>query len=490
MLCRVRYYYVMLFFLIGQFFLMVCQHKTAELPITTRSKEALGKFIAGRDLAEAFKSSDANRLFKKALDLDPDFALAHLYFAQTGTHLSPQQVLEHMNKAVQLADKVTEGEKLYILSAEAATQSNWPEYKKLCEQLVALYPKCKRAQMAMGYYYVVQQDYETAIQYCNKAIELDPNFSPPYDMIGYYYGNMGNYAESEKALQKYIELVPNLANPHDALGEEFMHQGKFKESIMQYQKAISIDPQFYESYIGLANSLALSGEGEGARLKLQELNDIAPDYFHRATALLATAITYCYEDRFNEAMTKLYEQFNVVKKEQDEYSMFSVLINIATVYIHDGNYAQAKEKAALARKILEKSKVLTVEMNDNLMSDLLLVEVELDLYKNDYQSAQARVSTYQATIKTDPAPAIMQGYHGLLGRIALQQGRYDEAISELEQASNQSADNIYLLGLAYEGRGDKTKADEMYARAAHFNTVLSLDFALVRNQALKKLPAQ
>jgi tetratricopeptide (TPR) repeat protein len=490
MLCRVRYYNVMLLFLIGQFFLVVCQHNTAELPITSRSKEALEKFIAGRDLAEAFKSSDANRLFKKALDLDPDFALAHLYFAQTGTHLSPQQVLAHIKQAVQLADKVTEGEKLYILSAEAATQSNWPEYKKLCEQLVVLYPNCKRAQMALGYYYVVQQDYETAIQYCNKAIQIDPNFSPPYDMIGYYYSNMGNYTEAEKALQKYIELVPNLANPHDALGEAYMNQGKFKESITQYKKAISIDPQFYDSYIGLANSLALSGEGEGARLKLQELNDIAPDYFHRATALLATAITYCYEDRLDKAISKLYEQFNIVKKEQDEYSMFSVLINIATVYMHDGNLAQAKEKAALARKILEKSKDLTVEMKDNLLGDLLLLEVELDLYKNDDNSAQAKANQYQETLRTDQAPSIVQGYHSLLGRIALQQGRYDEAISEIEKVSNPSAGNFNLLAMAYEGKGDKTKALELYSRAANFNSVLSMDFALIRNQALSKLSAQ
>jgi len=75
--------------------------------------------------------------------------------------------------------------------------------------------------------------------------------------------------------------------------------------------------------------------------------------------------------------------------------------------------------------------------------------------------------------------------HELAGRIALAQKEYDTAIAELEQANQQDPRNLYRLGQAYQAKGDKDKAQKLYADAAGFNSLPALNFAFIRVKAQK-----
>lgn len=48
-----------------------------EIPITTSSKDALTLFEKGQFLLDVGRPQEANDLFKKALQLDPNFSYAH-----------------------------------------------------------------------------------------------------------------------------------------------------------------------------------------------------------------------------------------------------------------------------------------------------------------------------------------------------------------------------------------------------------------------------
>ena len=75
--------------------------------------------------------------------------------------------------------------------------------------------------------------------------------------------------------------------------------------------------------------------------------------------------------------------------------------------------------------------------------------------------------------------------HELAGRIALAQKNYDTAISELEQANQQDPRNLYRLAQAYQAKGDKNKAQKLYADAARFNSLPALPYAFIRVKAQK-----
>jgi len=83
-----------------------------KIPITTSSDEAKREFVQGRDLFEKLQVNDSIQHFDKALALDPAFAAAEL--ARANASPTAKELFEHLNKAVVLEDKTSDGEKLQL----------------------------------------------------------------------------------------------------------------------------------------------------------------------------------------------------------------------------------------------------------------------------------------------------------------------------------------------------------------------------------------
>jgi tetratricopeptide (TPR) repeat protein len=153
--------------------------KTEKLPITTKSEEARKEFLLGRDLSERLLGQDSLQHFDKAIALDPDFASAEL--ARANNAPTTKEFFEHQSKAVSLADKASEGEKLFILANQAGANGQPAEQKQYLDKLAAEYPNDERVQFNLGGYYFGQQDYGQALAHYKKATEIAPNYSPAYN---------------------------------------------------------------------------------------------------------------------------------------------------------------------------------------------------------------------------------------------------------------------------------------------------------------------
>src|SRR5579864_8800253 len=202
-----------------------------KIPITTKSEEAKKEFLLGRDLFDRGLVQDAIPHFDKAIALDPDFASAELARADSAVR-DPKGVFEHLNKAVALAPKVSEGERLLILATEAQVKGDPAKWKDYLEKLVAAYPNDERAQNELANFYFATQQYPLAIDFSKKTIALAPNFAPAYDVLGYSYREQGDYGQAESAFKKYTELIPDSPDPYDAYAELLLKMGKFEESIV------------------------------------------------------------------------------------------------------------------------------------------------------------------------------------------------------------------------------------------------------------------
>src|SRR5829696_9255921 len=110
--------------------------KTGKIAVTTSSEEARKKFLAGRELSEKLRNTDSIAHFDKAISLDPNFALAELSRANVSP--TAKEFFDHLKKAVTLADKASDGERMQIQAAEAgangrtgsASSSGTPGYGK------------------------------------------------------------------------------------------------------------------------------------------------------------------------------------------------------------------------------------------------------------------------------------------------------------------------------------------------------------------------
>ena len=148
-----------------------------KVPITTKSEDAKKEFLLGRDLSEKLQAQDSLQHLDKAIALDPDFATAEL--ARANNSPTAKEFFEHLNKAVALADKASDGEKLFILANQAGANGDVTKQKDVLDKLVAAYPNDERAQFVMGNYYFGQQEYGPAIEHYKKATELAPTIRPP-----------------------------------------------------------------------------------------------------------------------------------------------------------------------------------------------------------------------------------------------------------------------------------------------------------------------
>ena len=261
---------------------------SGKIPVTTSSEPARQAFLHGRDLSDKLLIQDSIQYFDKAISLDPGFALAELNRAQVSP--TGKEFFEHLKKAVSLAGKASEGERLLILGNEAGANGNAAKQKEYFDQLVAKYPGDERAHFNLGGYYFVQLDMPRAIEHYRKATELAPSFSSAFNILGYAYRQNADYANAEKAFKRYIELIPSDPNPYDSYAELLLKMGRFDESIAQYRKALAIDKNFINSHQGIASALMYQGKPGEAAAELAKITAKARSDAERRTALFALTV--------------------------------------------------------------------------------------------------------------------------------------------------------------------------------------------------------
>ena len=260
------------------------------IALTTSSDEARQLYLQGRKLAEELRAHDGRKLFEQAAAKDPSFAMVHYQLAINSA--TAKDFFQHMNQAVALSDKASEGERLTILIGQAGANAQPRKALELAQELVSKYPDDERAHFLLGNSYFGQQEYEKAVGEYQKSIAINPEFSGAYNSLGYAYRPMKKYDEAEKAFKKYIELIPNDPNPYDSYAELLMKTGRFDESIAQYKKALSLDPHFSNSFIGIATNLMLQGKHTEAAAQAQKLYTAARDDGEHLAGLRLAAKRY------------------------------------------------------------------------------------------------------------------------------------------------------------------------------------------------------
>src|SRR5947209_4547467 len=204
----------------------------AEIPVTSSSKEAVRLFLEGRERLDNFETDAAAALLERAVKIDPDFAMAHLLRARLGGGFAAAR--QNIDRAAGLADKVTPGERHWILAVRAEAERNQAELKEHLDQLLRSFPSDKRVHQLAGNYYLNSGDARTAAAEFEQAVLLDKKFAPAYNALGYARSALGDFAAAEAAFKTYISLLPNNANPYDSYAEFLFKLGRYDESIAQY----------------------------------------------------------------------------------------------------------------------------------------------------------------------------------------------------------------------------------------------------------------
>ena len=455
-----------------------------KIAITTASDEARKEYLAGRDLQEKLRITDSIAHFDKAISLDPNFALAELNRANVSP--TAKEFFEHLNKAVTLSGKASNGERLLIQATEAGANANPTKQKELLEQLVAAYPNDERAHFNLGGYYFGQQDFTQAIGHYKKATELAPDYSTAWNILGYAYRQNQAYADAENAFKKYIELIPNDPNPYDSYAELLLKMGRFDEAIVQYNKALSIEPNFVNSHFGIAAALAYEGKATEAQAELQKMMSKARSDGERRTALFGQMVVAADSGKLDQALAEVEQQYALGQKTNDMPAMAGDLQLKGNILLEMGKFDDAQKAYEQALKTTTDSNLSADnKANATLFHHYNLARVAIA--KKDLATAKTETDTFRKGAEAAKNANQVKQAHELAGRIALEEKNYDTAIAELGQANQQNPDVLYLLGESYKGKGDANNAKASFTKAAKFNSLPQLNYAFVRAKAEKEL---
>jgi tetratricopeptide (TPR) repeat protein len=453
-----------------------------KIPVTTAVPDARQEYLKGRALGENLRAHDSREVLQRAVKKDPQFALAHYSLALNSP--TAKEFFAHLNDAVALAGKASEGERLMILGLQAGANADTDKQREYYEQLVAAYPQDERAHFLLGNNYFGQQDYDKAIQEYQKSVEVAPDFAPAYNLLGYAYRQAGRYPNAEKAFKKYIELIPNDPNPYDSYAELLMKMGRFDESIAMYRKALKTDPNFSPSFIGIASNLMYQGKHDASRAEASKLYQAARNDADRRNALFAQALTYADQGKFDEALAELKKQRAVAEKINDAANMAGDAVAMGDVLLEAGRPEEARKQYEQALSLqLESDLSKEVKDDARLVHHYNLGRVAVA--SKDFAGARKHAEAFMQGATAKKNAAEIRQAHELAGIIDLKEKRFDQAIEHLTQANQQDPYVLYRLAKAHKGKGDQAKADELFRQAANFNTLPTLNHAFVRAKVSK-----
>ncbi len=179
---------------------------------TTSSMEALKAYSMGAERNQKGNYSEAILLFKRATELDPNFALAYNTLANSYGNSGLRQLQrEAAQKAFELRERASEYEKLRI-----ASNYHWlvtGDMEKAIESfelLARTYPRSGPSNLAAVYRIVGR--YERVIEEAREVIRLNPNSVFGYWNLTIAFGSLNRFDE---ATQVYEQAV---ARKLDTLG--------------------------------------------------------------------------------------------------------------------------------------------------------------------------------------------------------------------------------------------------------------------------------
>jgi serine/threonine protein kinase/Tfp pilus assembly protein PilF len=180
--------------------------------VTTRSLQALKMFAEGGALWSKGQYGPAVQAFESAVKADPEFAMAHAALGGAYySHIfnSPARGKEHIEKALQLSERTTDRERLYIQTSYAQDLGHVADARNRFDVYLKAYPDDWG--MRFNYASLLRnngQPQEALAQY-KELVRISPNNPSTYVDIATTYNGLGNFSESLRNYEQAFKLDPS-----------------------------------------------------------------------------------------------------------------------------------------------------------------------------------------------------------------------------------------------------------------------------------------
>jgi serine/threonine protein kinase/tetratricopeptide (TPR) repeat protein len=425
---------------------------------TTSSLEALKAFSLGNEQQNRSKYLEAIPFYKRAIELDPTFALAYTRLAVAYDNSRQLELAaESATKAFELRDRVSERERHFI---------SWRYYSSATRELdktidvlelwKQTYPRDIEPHNTLSFHYTQIGQFGKAIEEAREAIRLNPARPQPYSNLGLALMCMNRFDEAGEVYQQALAqnldttayhwglyLIASVQGNADLMKRhlDWMNGKSNEYDALDWQAK-------YNSFLGQLRKATELSELAGSLAKRGNLNEIAAQFAARARLRMAS-VGACQEAE------------NTAPKAEDRASTNTSVIEDSVALALCGQTTQAHSL------IDELSKRFP---QDTLLNTIWIPTIRAIIEINRNNAAQA-IQLLQATKRYELGYAAGFWPSYIRGQAYLRQRAGTEAAAEFQKILNNRGININsnLYSLAYLGlarattlTGDRVKARNTY----------------------------
>ncbi|MGA8834921.1 MAG: tetratricopeptide repeat protein [Candidatus Sulfotelmatobacter sp.] len=457
------------------------QSASASMPITTSSAQARALYEKGMQDYENLYLDRCNDDWRAAVKEDPNLAVAWAWIAFNSS--DPKEVTAAREQAKALAPKLTPGEQLMIAWIVKVQEGDFIGGISAMNDMLEMYPKDKHLLYLAGNWVMESEGSEQAGRMMEKALAIDKNFPAALNDLAYVDARNRRFDKALAAMDRYVALLPKEPNPQDSYGELLRMAGNFEGSLQHYRAALKIDPDFVTSQLGLGDTYALMGNQEQARVEYDKAIRFAHNEADRLSYTMQEAMTWVRDGKFVEADKLFLEIAETAHAKEQDLQEAQAYRQLAEYQAEDGTglkYLQSAQDALGHRSTISASD------RDEELARILRNRTVRAAHAGAAALADKSLKQLEEMAAGSRDRVIQSSYNGAAGTLLMDQKKFDEAITYLEEDQNNPF-TMELLVQAYYQTNQSDKLAEAEAKLRGSN-VPTMEQALVVPAARLRRP--
>ena len=436
--------------------------------ITTSSPEAFKYYSEGRRLHDEQDYRPSIEMMKKAIAIDPGFAMAYRSMAMSLSNLNYySESRKSLQKAFELADRLSDRER-YTIQGDFYRDSE-ESYGKAVEaykKLLDLYPDDSMGNTNLGILYNNLEEWDKAIELYEGMIRANPESIWPYLNLEAYLAK-GFYEKAKSLLEGYIHSYKDNYMIRLVLAAIDFIQGRYDQALAEGDRAAALNPSpFYNPMVKgmIYQAKGQLPEAENEFKKLLSHEEKVAHLMGRNWL----GVFYLDQGRFKESEEQARQGLELAEKYGDRGWVADFHLRLAHLYLGTGRPRQALEESRQALRAAVEMESLSRERAIFLYRGLAELEVGLT------SDAQKTASELKVLVDSGPSKKAIRYYDLLVGVTAFKKGNHSEAVESIQRAAdllpfqysweNDQALFLNALALAHLKKGDFDKARLEYEK--------------------------
>jgi tetratricopeptide (TPR) repeat protein len=250
---------------LGESLVTIQKFNTPVTDATTSSLDALKAYAAADAMRNGGGEAESLPLFQRAVELDPNFAMAHARLSAIYNNLGEEdRAVEAARKAFDLRDRVSERERFYIDDHFYTTTGDIEKNKQALELAIRTYPNDSSpfANLAVEYNIYYGQ-YEKAIPLANEFTRLESAAPFGYVHSALAYTALNRLDEARSILQRAEDAKADNLFVHELLYDLAFVNGD-SDGMQQQMKWSEGKPSEYLLLNDAASAAAARGQMQEA----------------------------------------------------------------------------------------------------------------------------------------------------------------------------------------------------------------------------------